>query len=34
MNAFLTEGAKVGLLVDGTKEESNEDGANKAGPGG
>ena len=28
------EGAKVGLLVDGTKEESNKDGADEAGTGG
>ena len=33
-NAFPTEGAKVGLLVHGTKEESNKDGADEAGTGG
>ena len=34
MNTFPTEGAKVGLLLVGTKEESNKDGADEAGTGG
>ena len=33
-NSFPTEGAKVGLLVDSTEEESNKDGAEEAGTGG